>query len=119
MSCTNARAIPRMSTPLFVLKRLSSIEITASWTIGGISEGVTITRSCSLSTPIGWPRSSSSTELCAFLNCENLVSEGRSDATATNMPNTKEMRPSSRTAKRISTKRSLFKRGRPPAGNAG
>ena len=38
-SAMNARAIPRMSTPLFVRKRLSSIEITASLTIGGILRG--------------------------------------------------------------------------------
>ena len=34
---------------------------------------MTITRFCWLSTPIGWPRSSSRIELCAFLNWENLV----------------------------------------------
>src|SRR5665213_769161 len=118
MSWVKARAMPRMSMPLLVSKRLSSIEITASLTIWGISEGVTITRFCWLTTPIGWPRSSSRTELCASFSCENLVSDGRSEATATNMPNTKEIRPSSRTARRISRKRSLFKRGRPPAGSA-
>ena len=74
-----------------VSKRLSSIEITASLTIWGICEGVTITRFCWLSTPIGWPRSSSRSELCSFLNCENCVSDGRSEATATNMPKTNEI----------------------------
>ena len=64
--------MPRMSTPLLVSKRLSSIEITASLTICGICPGVTITRFCWLSTPIGWPRSSSSIELWASLNCEKL-----------------------------------------------
>ena len=53
MSSRKARAMPRMSTPPLVSKRLSSIEITASFTIGGICAGVTMTRFSWLSTPIG------------------------------------------------------------------
>ncbi len=52
---TSARRMPRMSTPLLVSKRLSSIEITASLTIRGICSGVTITRFCWLSTPSARP----------------------------------------------------------------
>src|SRR6516165_6659032 len=57
------------------------------------------------------PRSSSSTELRASLYCEKRVSEGRSEATAMNMPNTKETRPRSSAANRMASKRSRFRRG--------
>ena len=103
--------MPRMSTPLLDSKRLSSIEITASLTICGISDGVTLTRFCWLTTPSGWPRSSSSTELCAFFSVEKRASEGRSEATETKMPKTNEIRPSTSTASTIATKRSRFSRG--------
>ena len=65
-SATAARASERRSIPLLVMKRLSSIEITASRTIGGICRWVTSTWSRSLSIPISVPRSSSSTELRAL-----------------------------------------------------
>src|SRR4029077_10996092 len=111
MSWMNARPMPRTSTPLFVWKRLSSIEITASFTICGICGGVTITRFCWLTTPSGWPRSSSRIELFGSFTCENLVSDGRSEATEMKMPNTKDTRPSTSAGSRIAKKRSLFRRG--------
>ena len=76
----------------------------------GIWAGVTITRFCWLSTPIGLPRSSSRTELRASLNCAKRVSEGRSEATETNMPNTNETSPRSSRAKRIASSRTRFRR---------
>ncbi len=50
-------------------------------------------------------------ELWAFLICEKWVSEGRSAAIETNIPNTNEIRPSSMTATRIAANRSRFRRG--------
>jgi hypothetical protein len=102
--------------PLFVSKRLSSIAITASLTTCGISLEVTITRFCWLTTPIGWPRSSSRTELFAFLIVEKRASDGRSEATETKMPKTNEIRPSTSTAKTIATKRKRLTRRRGPLG---
>ena len=114
-----ARAMPRMSTPLFVWKRLSSIAITASLTICGIWEGVTITRLCWLTTPSGRPMSSSRIELCAFSSWENRVSDGRSEATEMKMPKTNDTSPSKRTANMIARKRSLFRRGFGAGGMSG
>ena len=112
--------MPRMSTPPLVWKRLSSIEITASLTIRGICQGVTITRLCWLTNPERMPEVVvAAVELCSFLYCENRVSDGRSEATATNMPNTNDTSPSSSTAKRIATNRSLFRRGLGAGGVSG
>ena len=103
--------MPRMSIPLLVVEALVLDRDHRLLDDRGDLAGVTITRFCWLSDAdrvaeiVGEDRA-----LARPCTARTSSATGRSDATATNMPKTNETRPSSRTAKRIARKRSLFRR---------